>query len=127
MAKFTKLKQFSQYNRDNLWSIKEYTAKNVINSMAGKSNKNKWSQDVTQKSHALDLEEGVFTWEDSRKIARSLKKSADKSDKRKTNAYNSAMSMLNFYMNRAGSKLGNDRKKTLNQAKKELKKMYNRT
>ena len=64
-----------------------------------------WSREVTETSHALDLEEGVFTWDDPKKIARSLKKSAQASKGRKADPFRSAMSMLNFYINRAGDKL----------------------
>lgn len=80
----------------------------------------KWSQKVTQESHALTLEEGVFTWKDPKKIALSLKASAEKSKDRKGTPHQSAMSMLNFYINRAGSKLDKDQKIILEQAKKEL-------
>src|SRR3989344_1544899 len=66
------------------------------------TNKKYWSGEVTKKSIALDLEEGVFTWKDPRKIAASLKKSAEDSTRRKGTPFQSAMSMLNFYINRAG-------------------------
>lgn len=95
--------------------------------MASKQNNSsdaKWSQDVTEKSDSLDLEEGVFTWKDPRKIARSLKKSADSSDKRKTDPFRSAMSMLVFYINRAGKNLDKDQLDILEQAKQELRKLY---
>lgn len=84
----------------------------------------KWSQDVTEHSNALDLEEGVFTWSDPRKIAASLKDSAERSNRRKTTPYASAMSMLTFYINRAGSDLDKEQKKTLEQAKDELRRLY---
>lgn len=80
----------------------------------------KWSQEVTKNSHALELEEGVFTWSDPQKIARSLMNSALKSHKRKGSPYQSAMSMLNFYINRAGKKLPSETKAILMQAKLEL-------
>ncbi|GAB3020158.1 DUF3175 domain-containing protein [Bowmanella dokdonensis] len=95
--------------------------------MANKQNNSseeKWSQDVTEKSDSLDLEEGVFTWKDPRKIARSLKKSADSSDKRKTDPFRSAMSMLVFYINRTGKNLDKDQLDILEQAKQELRKLY---
>lgn len=85
---------------------------------------NRWSQQVTQKSNALMLEPGVFTWNSPKEIAKSLKQSADESANRKGTSYQSAMSMLNFYINRAGTNLSHDRKKKLNQAKVELKKLY---
>jgi putative cell wall-binding protein len=80
----------------------------------------KWSQEVTEHSNALDLEEGVFTWQDPKKIAQSLKKSALNSSRRKASPYKSALSMLNFYINRAGKNLDSHQKKILMQAKKEL-------
>ena len=64
-----------------------------------------WSRRVTQTSHALALEEGVFTWDDPKRIALSLKRSADESKARKGKPLQSAMSMLNFYINRAGTNL----------------------
>jgi len=86
----------------------------------------KWSQAVTTGSDALDLEEGVFTWDNPARIARSLRKSAQASTRRKAGEYQSAMSMLNFYINRAGKGLPPERKKVLDQAKAELKHLYNR-
>jgi len=81
---------------------------------------------VTKHSIALDLEEGVFTFNDPKKIAESLKRSAEASVRRKAGAFQSAMSMLNFYINRAGKNLKPDRKNILNKAKEELRKLYNR-
>lgn len=86
-----------------------------------------WSGDVTRHSNALDLESGVFTWDDPAKIARSLKKSAEASERRKSEPYRSAMSMLTFYINRAGKDLSNERRKVLEQAKDELRKAFGRT
>jgi len=91
-----------------------------------KNDKRQWSQRVTRESSALDLEEGVFTWKDPKKIARSLKRSAEKSGRRKGTPYRSAMSMLNFYINRAGKNLGQNRQKTLEEAKSELRKLFGR-
>ena len=85
-----------------------------------------WSAKVTKESHALELEEGVFTWSDPTRIARSLKKSAEQSKQRKAEPFRSAMSMLVFYINRAGSKLEPEQKKILEQAKQELRKIFNR-
>jgi len=85
-----------------------------------------WSAFVARHSFALDLEEGVFTWSDPRKIALSLKKSAEESLRRKGTPFQSAMSMLNFYINRAGKKLKPERQKILEQAKIELRKLFNR-
>jgi len=83
-----------------------------------------WSGDVTKHSDALDLEKDVFTWGDPRKIARSLHDSAERSARRKRTPYQSAMSMLNFYINRAGRNLNGGRKKVLSEAKDELRKLY---
>jgi len=85
-----------------------------------------WSDEVTRKSNALDLEQGVFTWKDPKKIALSLKKSAEKSKRRKGAPYQSAMSMLNFYINRAGKNLPKKQKRILEGAKDELRKVFNR-
>lgn len=86
--------------------------------------KKKWSQTVTQRSNALDLEKGVFTWDDPKRIAASLKKSAEASTRRQAGPYQSAMSMLNFYINRAGKNLPDEQKQILQQAKKELRKAF---
>ncbi|MCX8279806.1 DUF3175 domain-containing protein [Phyllobacterium sp. 0TCS1.6C] len=86
----------------------------------------KWSQEVTEKSDALDLEENVFEADDPRKIARSLKKSAEASDRRKSSPFRSAMSMLTFYVNRAGTKLPQKQKRVLERAKDELRELYGR-
>ncbi len=85
-----------------------------------------WSGDVTRRSNALDLESGVFTWDDPARIARSLKRSAEASMRRKSDPYRSAMSMLTFYINRAGKDLSKERRKVLEQAKDELRKAFGR-
>jgi len=85
-----------------------------------------WSGKVTQESQALDLEKGVFTWKNPSKIASSLKFSADNSLRRRGTPYQAAMSMLNFYINRAGKNLKPVQKKILEQTKAELKKLYQR-
>ena len=84
----------------------------------------RWSARVTRESHALALEDGVFTWKDPKRIARSLKRSADASTGRKSPPFQSAMSMLSFYINRAGTNLDAEQKNTLEQAKVELRKLY---
>jgi len=84
--------------------------------------KKDWSKEVTLKSNALVLEEGVFTWQDPKRIARSLQKSAEESTKRKVSPFQSAMSMLNFYINRAGKNLDSKQRRILEQAKEELRK-----
>jgi len=86
-----------------------------------------WSARVTRDSAALDLEEGVFTWKDPRRIACSLKRSAEASDRRKSPPFNSAMSMLVFYINRAGRHLDAEQKAVLENAKTELRKLYGRS
>src|SRR5262245_21183358 len=84
----------------------------------------RWSADVTKHSHALELEEGVFTWDDPQRIARSLKRSAEASTERKADPYRSALSMLTFYINRAGKNLPEVRKKVLTRAKAELRTVF---
>jgi hypothetical protein len=84
----------------------------------------RWSQEVTQTSNALDLEPGVFSWDDPKKIARSLKRSADTSERRRTSPFASAMSMLNFYINRAGKRLPPAQRAILEKAKEELRELY---
>lgn len=86
----------------------------------------RWSHEVTVKSNALDLESDVFTKDSPRAIAESLKRSAEQSTRRKSSAYRSAMSMLTFYINRAGKNLPQDRKDLLEKAKDELRALYGR-
>jgi hypothetical protein len=88
--------------------------------------KKRWSQRVTERSNALDLDPGVFTRTDPRGIARSLKRSADRSRRRKVDPYRSAMSMLTFYINRAGKALSQTRRRRLEAAKDELRDLYGR-
>jgi len=85
-----------------------------------------WSARVMRESDALDLEQRAFTWRDPKRIARSLKASAEHSKRRKAGPFQSAMSMLNFYINRGGRNLPAARKKVLDQAKTELRKLYGR-
>jgi len=87
----------------------------------------KWSQHVTETSDAMDLEEGVFTWDDPHKIALSLKRSAEASNRRKTDPYRSAMSMLNFYLNRGGKNVSQAQKDVLEKAKGELRQVFDKT
>jgi hypothetical protein len=86
----------------------------------------KWSQNVTEHSNALDLDEGIFTLDDPAEIARSLKLSAERSKRRKGTPLQSAMSMLNFYINRAGDTLPAERRCILETAKDELRKAFGR-
>ena len=88
--------------------------------------KRKWSQDVTEHSDALDLESGVFRKSDPEAIARSLKRSAEESHRRKADPFRSAMSMLTFYINRAGKDLDKHQKQVLEDAKDELRKVFGR-
>ena len=89
-----------------------------------KRGRKRWSRRVTEESAALMLEPGVFTLRTPRQIALSLKRSADSSQWRKSSPYRSAMSMLSFYINRAGKGLSAARKKTLERAKDELRALY---
>jgi hypothetical protein len=90
------------------------------------SRRRRWSQDVTEHSDALTLERGVFTSKDPKRIAASLKRSAQRSKRRKADPFRSALSMLTFYINRAGKTLPAARKKILMQAKDELRKQFGR-
>ncbi len=89
-----------------------------------KASSKRWSQDVTEHSNALDLEDSVFTKSNPRGIAESLKRSAEESHRRKSDPYRSAMSMLTFYINRAGKNLPKKRRERLEKAKDELRSLY---
>jgi phosphoenolpyruvate carboxylase len=93
---------------------------------SSKARKRRWSAKVTKHSNALDLERDVFKSKDPHKIAVSLKRSAERSTRRKGTPYQSAMSMLNFYINRAGKNLPQTRKRTLERAKDELRDVFGR-
>lgn len=80
-----------------------------------------WSRRVTQTSNALDLQQNVFELTDPKEIARSLKRSAEHSKRRKSSPFRSAMSMLTFYINRAGTNLPAGQKRVLEQAKDALR------
>jgi hypothetical protein len=97
----------------------------VGDAMAKKSTR-RWSADVTEHSDALDLEQGVFTWKDPKRIATSLKHSAETSRRKKADSYRSALSMLTFYINRAGSNLTVAQRRVLMRAKDELRKQFGR-
>jgi hypothetical protein len=92
-----------------------------------KSRGRRWSAAVTSRSDALDLERSVFSWKDPRRIAASLKKSAERSKRRKGTPFQSAMSMLNFYINRAGRNLGPTQRRVLDRAKAELRREFGRS
>jgi hypothetical protein len=91
---------------------------------ARKHSPKRWSQRVTKESNALDLESGVFSKDDPKEIAKSLKRSAERSTRRKAEPFRSAMSMLTFYVNRAGKGLSQTRRAKLDQAKDELRELY---
>lgn len=88
--------------------------------------KQKWSQDVTDNSDAMDLKRGVFKQRSAKKVADSLKHSAEESPRRKASPFQSAMSMLTFYINRAGNQLSKSRLATLNRAKDALRRDFGR-
>ena len=89
-----------------------------------KTSRKRWSAEVTEHSDALSLEESVFKKRSARQIAESLKRSAEASKRRKGTPLQSAMSMLNFYINRAGTNLSASRKRTLEKAKDELRELF---
>lgn len=95
--------------------------------MARRPGRRKWSAAVARRSNALDLEKDVFTLDDPAAIARSLKRSALRSRRRKAGPFPSAMSMLNFYINRAGRGLPEGRRRTLEAAKAALRRLFRRT
>ena len=105
---------------------KSKKAKAKKTSKAKKSSGRKWSQRVTRESNALDLKKGVFAQDDPKKIARSLKRSAEHSHRRKSSPYRSAMSMLTFYINRGGKDLSARRKAVLEKAKDELRALFDK-
>jgi hypothetical protein len=100
--------------------------RDVVASIMAKRKTQRWSADVTEHSDALDLEEGVFTCSDPREVAESLKRSAEASRRRKGTPYQSAMSMLTFYINRAGKDLPERQRRVLEDAKDELRKLFGR-
>jgi hypothetical protein len=103
------------------------TTKTVTKKKVKKASpKRKWSARVTAHSNALDLEPSVFKKKDPKKIAISLKRSAEHSKRKKSGSYRSAMSMLNFYINRAGKNLTSKDKQPLEKAKNELRKLFHR-
>lgn len=93
--------------------------------MAVKTNR-RWSAEVTKHSDALDLKKGVFASDDPKRIASSLKNSAEASRRKKAGSYRSALSMLTFYINRAGRNLSAARRRILERAKEELRKQFDR-
>jgi hypothetical protein len=112
--------------RKTTLSRKSATRKTARKSAAKKTAPKRWSQRVTKESDALDLKQGVFKLTDPKKIAASLKRSAEHSSRRKAGAYRSALSMLTFYINRAGKTLPNTQRSRLERAKTELKQQFGR-
>jgi hypothetical protein len=104
----------------------QQTSRSVRARAAGVAPARRWSRRVTETSDALDLEPGVFKERSPRAIASSLKRSADRSRRRKVDPFRSAMSMLTFYVNRAGTHLSNERRRVLEAAKDELRVAYGR-
>jgi hypothetical protein len=100
------------------------TKKTTKKSVTTKPTPKKWSKHVHDTSNALDLEANIFRSGSAKRIASSLKSSAEKSKRRKASPFQSAMSMLNFYENRGGKNLPASRKKVLDNAKEELRKLY---
>ena len=103
------------------------TPKSARRKPTRRSSGRRWSARVTRESDALDLKPGIFAENDPARIARSLKRSAEESKRRKAGAYQSAMSMLNFYINRAGGKLPGERRRVLTRAKAVLRRLFGRT
>ena len=102
------------------------TVKRAASRKSATKKPSRWSQRVTKQSDALDLKRGVFTLTDPKKIAASLKRSAEHSSRRKAGAYRSALSMLTFYINRAGKTLPKTQRDRLQRAKAELKHQFRR-
>ena len=107
-------------------SARKTPAKKSVKQSVAKPSPKRWSQRVTQESDALDLRHGVFKLTDPKKIAASLKRSAEHSSRRKTGAYRSALSMLTFYINRAGKTLPKSQRERLQRAKAELRYQFGR-
>lgn len=106
---------------------KTTSTRKATKSRKGRTAGKRWSQAVTEGSNALDLQKGVFTRKDPKKIALSLKRSAEHSKRRKSDPYRSAMSMLTFYINRAGKGLSQADRTRLEKAKDELRKAFGKT
>ena len=105
---------------------KAQTSRRSARTPARKTRSGKWSAKVTETSDAMDLEEGVFESDSPRRIAASVKRSAERSHRRKSRPFRSAMSMLNFYINRAGRNLPTSRRKILEKAKGQLRRLFGR-
>ncbi len=105
---------------------KAQASRTAARSRSRKAPGKRWSQRVTRESDALDLQHGVFKLTSAKKIAASLKRSAEKSKRRKASAFRSALSMLTFYINRAGRNLPKADRVRLERAKIELKRQFGR-
>lgn len=105
----------------------ETTSRKTSRKGARRKPRRRWSGRVTRESNALDLERAIFTSGDPQRIALSLKRSAERSERRKASPYQSAMSMLTFYINRAGKGLPQRKLRVLERAKGELRKVFGRT
>ena len=109
-------------------TTKRKAAKKSVTKKAGskKSAVKKWSKNVTEHSNAMDLEKDIFKSKDPKKIAASVKRSAEKSTRKKAGPFQSAMSMINFYENRGGDNISDAQKKVLDKSKNELRKLFGR-
>jgi hypothetical protein len=103
---------------------KKAARKKATKTTSKKTGTKKWSKKVTQTSNAMDLENDVFKSKNPKAIAKSVKRSAEKSKRKKAGPFQSAMSMINFYENRAGKNLAAGQKKVLDNSKEELRKLY---
>jgi Protein of unknown function (DUF3175) len=107
-------------------SARRYRRQLIAGGAMAKKSTRRWSAGVTKHSDALDLKRGVFTWKDPKRIAASLKQSAETSRRKKADSYRSAISMLTFYINRGGSNLSATQRRVLMRAKNELRKQFGR-
>ena len=114
-----------EWNQDGACSV-GYDRSGTTQMTTDRLHDHKWSADVAKHSDALDLERDIFKSNDPKKIARSLKASAERSRRRKAKPYQSAMSMLTFYINRAGKNLSTEERETLEAAKPELRALFGR-
>jgi type IV secretory pathway VirB10-like protein len=114
------------YARGNAENTQETQMSRRSRKSKTRSKSRKWSAEVTRKSDALDIKKDTFSSDDPRAIARSLKQSADHSTRRKANPFRSALSMLTFYINRAGTKLSARRRSKLERAKEALRDLYHK-
>jgi hypothetical protein len=131
MAAFSQRDQRGRQMRAHASSTPSKTGSHARSGKSGKPprrapSSRRWSQRVTRESNALDLDPGVFRLRSAKAVALSLKRSAERSHRRKGTPYQSAMSMLTFYLNRAGRGLGAERRRTLMRAKAELRRLFQR-